>query len=104
MSVTDAILAAARNHPEKIGGSAEKNRVGKIWLLNIWDYELFNVKKQDTNYGGDISTLFQGHFQTKLIIYKRAQIFIRRNRRHRKMTNGIIIDMIWSMFFLILVL
>jgi hypothetical protein len=26
---TDAILAAARNHPEKIIGSAEKNRVGR---------------------------------------------------------------------------
>ena len=32
--------------------------------------------KQDTNYSGDISTLFQGPCQTKLTIYKRAQIFI----------------------------
>ena len=36
---------------------------------------------QDTNYGGDISTLFQGHCQTKLTIYKRAQIFIGRKRK-----------------------
>jgi hypothetical protein len=26
---TDAILAAARNHPEKIIGSSEKNRAGR---------------------------------------------------------------------------
>jgi hypothetical protein len=83
---TDAILAATRNHPEKIGGRQKK--IGSAKYAFTMSY-------------GDISTLFQGHFQTKLIIYKRAQIFIRRNR---KMTNGIIIDMIWSMFFLILVL
>ena len=31
--------------------------------------------KQDTNYGSDISNLFQGHCETKLTIYKCAQIF-----------------------------
>ena len=44
-------------------------------------YELLDKTRHKLYCSGDISTLFQGHCQTKLTIYKRAQIFIGRKRK-----------------------
>ena len=42
-----------------------------------------DLNRTSTSYGGDISTVFLGYCQIKLIIYKRAQIFIRQKGSRR---------------------